>query len=75
MPCILEDGSKLKVQVIAPNQEPEDEQKKEVKTVKKPKSGLLSIFQKVIEDDIDGSENDNELGKVPPKQPTKKMNW
>ena len=49
----MDDGIKLKVQIIPPVREPEDEKKKEVKTVKKQPTNLLNIFRQVIGDDSD----------------------
>lgn len=64
----------MKVQIIPPVKELEEEKKKETKTVKKPVSNLLSIFQQVIEDDCDDEENENEMGKPISKEALKKAN-
>ena len=50
----MDDGKKIKVQIIPPVREVEEERKKEVKTIKKQPSNLLSIFQKVIDDVSNG---------------------
>ena len=63
----------MKVQIIPPVKEPEEEKKKDTKTVKKPASNLLSIFQQVIEDDRDENSNENHQGKQIPMETQKRQ--